>query len=89
MSQAHTAALPASPGLPPSQVVTRPIQTLSMSEGQLLMREWHSDGRPTPAASPGCLLEMKMFSAHLPQMSHSWPLAEQIPLIPMLRSKHH
>lgn len=85
MSQAHTAALPASPGLPPSQVVTHPIQTLSMSEGQLLMREWHSDGHPTPAASPGCLLEMKMFSAQgstdepasdEPQMSHSWPLAE-------------
>ena len=71
MSQAHTAALPASPGLPPSQVVTRPIQTLSMSEGKILIREWHSEGHPTPATSPGCLLEMKMLSARLPQVSHS------------------
>ena len=27
--------------------------------------------------------------AHLPQVSHSWPLGWTLPLIPMLKSKHH
>ena len=87
-SQAYTAALPASPGLPPSQGVTRPVQTLCQ-KAKLFYKGVALWGAPHTSNIAWVLVEMKMLSAYLPRVSHSWPLGWTRPLIPMFMSKHH